>query len=202
MQQQAIDLLGQKFGRLTVIAREKNNKEKRAMWLCKCDCGNKKIVTGKHLRNGSVKSCGCLLRETTIERNIKHGLCYSPLYKIWRGIKERCYNKNNSSYKNYGDRGIIMCDEWHYNFKTFYDWAMNNGYKEGLSIDRIDVNNNYMPLNCRWATRKEQSRNTRVNLNITYKEKTQCLTQWAEELNVDTSALYSRITRVVYRKKY
>lgn len=126
--------------------------------------------------------------------NIKHGKCGTKLYDVYCTMKKRCYNKHNHKYYDYGDRGIKICDEWLNNFMTFYNWAMNNGYQEGLSIDRIDVNGNYEPSNCRWATCKTQQNNRRNNVLLTYNNKIQTLKQWADELGMKYITIYKRYT--------
>lgn len=123
----------------------------------------------------------------------RHGLCKTRLYRIFGNIKQRCYYKNNKDYKNYGGRGIIVCDEWLKDFKKFYDWAINNGYQDGLTIDRINNDGNYEPSNCRWITKKAQSRNNRNNRIITYKGETHCLIEWSEILKIPYPTLRSRI---------
>lgn len=115
------------------------------------------------------------------------------LYNIWRNMKQRCYNKNHAKYKNYGGRGIQVCDEWRTDFMLFYNWAINNGYKDNLTIDRIDVNGNYEPDNCRWATPKQQSRNTTKNRYYTINNETHCLSEWCEILNLNYKTIYARI---------
>ena len=135
-------------------------------------------MLGNYLRSGITKSCGCLLHE----HNKTHGLSNTDLYRIYCGMKSRCYNKNNKKYKNYGGRGIKICDEWVNDFSTFYKWAISNGYEKGLSIDRIDVDGNYEPSNCRWANNDIQSHNKRLDKLYTYNGKTMSVVDWCKEI--------------------
>jgi hypothetical protein len=189
-----IDLTGNKYNRLTVSKRDENNKNNEAMWRCKCECGNTRIVSSRNLKSGRVKSCGCLKEEASHKTNYKT-LRYDNIrmYNIWRNVKNRCLNSNDFQYLNYGGRGIKVCDEWIKHFSNFYNWAINNGYKEYLTIDRIDVNGNYEPDNCRWATSKQQARNRRSNHSISYKNETKTLIEWSEILNISKSTLCERL---------
>ena len=184
-----VDLTGKRFGRLTVIKRVYREGSNLVYWLCKCDCGNKKEVRADSLKNGSTQSCGCYAKELAT----KHGLSHHPLYCIYNSMKERTTNKNIADYKYYGDRGIKVCKEWENDFMEFYNWAIDNGYKEGLSIDRIDVNGDYEPSNCRWATAKQQLNNRTFNHNITYKGETHTISEWSEKIGINRYTLYCRI---------
>lgn len=181
---------GQKFNRLTVLKLdhiEKNKKNKNIeFYKCICQCENECIVKKHHLKSGHTQSCGCL-------KNKKHSLTKTRLFSIFRDMKTRCYNKNNKKYKYYGGKNIIIFKGWLNDFKTFYDWAMANGYKDNLTIDRIDNNGNYEPNNCRWTDMKTQSRNRHNNNTITYNNETYCLIDWAKKLNINRHTLFYRI---------
>jgi hypothetical protein len=155
------DITGQRFGRLLVIKPLGINKHGVYEWLCKCDCGKEIIVIGTSLRSGNTRSCGCY------KPNFRHGKHDTRLHHIWGGMKQRCNDKNCKSYINYGGRGVSVCDEWSNDFMAFYTWALQNGYNDSLQIDRIDVNGNYEPLNCRWVTLNENKSNRRISKTIT-----------------------------------
>lgn len=173
----SIDLTGRIFGRLEVISKATSRfKDEKWLiyWLCRCSCGNYIEVYGTALKNGGSKSCGCLRKETGTCL-IKHGIRYLPEYNIWAGMKDRCYNPNNKQFKNYGGRGIIICDRWISSPEIFIN---DMGYKPGryYSIDRIDNNKGYSPDNCRWATRAQQNSNKSTSVKYTYRGLTMTIT--------------------------
>lgn len=177
------DLTGQRFGRLVVL-REGCSKNGIIKWVCRCDCGNEKEILAGSLRNGATKSCGCLIREISSERSKKrfttHGMRKSKEYTSWSNMKARCYNPKDISYKNYGARGITVCDAWLHDFEKFYRDL--GPCPEGYSLDRIDVNGNYCPENCKWSNITEQGRNKRNNRMITLFGITKTLSEWKEEM--------------------
>ena len=190
-----VDLSGKKFGRLTVLYREdfiKKDGKKETAYVCKCDCGEVKKVIACNLKNGHTTSCGCKSLENRTKARTTHHLSGTRIYRIWRGMKTRCENQSDYHYKLYGGRGITICDEWR-TFESFYQWAINNGYKETLTLDRIDVNGNYEPNNCKWATQKEQSNNTRRNRRIVHNGILHTLSEWAQITNIQPSTLAYRI---------
>ena len=189
-----IDLTGQKFGRLTVIERTRNNNNK-VCWICRCECGNLKTVAGKDIKSGNTRSCGCIKHESKHNPNYKHGLKNEPIYKVWRGIKNRCYNTASFAYSEYGGRGITVCAEWLHDFQAFYDWAITNGYKKGLTIDRIDNNKGYAPDNCRWVTMRTQNNNKRNNHIVFYNGEKYTIAELAMKYGVDYDKLQQRISR-------
>lgn len=181
---------GERYGRLTIIKEVTKNKKNR-QFLCQCDCGNEKTVLLHHLKNGDIVSCGCFRKENP--SRLTHGGTGTRLFRIWTGMKSRCYNQKVRSYSNYGARGINICDEWLCNFEIFYDWAIAHGYSDNLSIDRKDNDGNYEPSNCRWATTKEQDNNKRSNRIITYQGQSLNIKQWSEILNIGYAALKRRL---------
>lgn len=157
-----VDLTGKRFGRLAVIEQaDSQNGHKR--WLCRCDCGKKIVVKGIHLKSGHTQSCGCAKIEMHTKRLTKHGQSSSSIYAVWIAMKERCHNKNNERYKDYGARGIYVCEKWRTSFGAFYDDVSKLPHfgEKGYTLDRKDNDKGYSPDNCRWATYKEQRHNRR-----------------------------------------
>ena len=173
------DLTGKKFGRLLVLERAQN-RNGAVYWKCQCDCGTIKEIRGCHLRSGGTKSCGCLSKELASKRMIAHGERKTRLYEIWYNMRQRCTNPNLKCYKNYGGRGITLCEEWK-DYQNFSNWAKSNGYTEELTLDRIDSNKNYCPENCRWVSQLIQQNNRTNNHYITYNNKTQSMADWQEK---------------------
>ena len=191
-----LDITGNRYGRLTVIREVERMRyasgNSHRVWECLCDCGNIIRCTTDRLRRGNTKSCGCLRKEITSKKNYKHGGTKTKLYRIWAEMNGRCFCKTNKAYKNYGARGIRVCDEWRKNFSLFRSWAMSNGYQEGLTIERIDNNGNYCPDNCKWIPKSEQSKNRRNCHLITFNGKTQTLSEWSRELHVDRECVRNK----------
>lgn len=184
-----VEMIGRRFGRLIVLSEDKRDSQGIIYYKCLCDCGNQKIIKGTSLRAGTTKSCGCYNREIITKINPDYK---KKLYSIYRGMKNRCYNKNDKAFCNYGGRGIQISPEWD-KYKKFESWAYNNGYSEGLWIDRIDNDGDYSPDNCRWTTPKKQQNNKRTCKYITINGKTQSVTEWAEETGINRSTIYRRI---------
>lgn len=192
--QKSEDLTGKRFGKLTVISKAENIGDS-VSWNCICDCGKTKVIRGYSLKNGDTKSCGCLHNEIVKQKLNIHGSSNNRLYRIWRCMKNRCERQNDVGYKLYGGRGISVCKEWSESFILFSNWAILNGYQNDLTIDRINVNGNYEPSNCRWITIKEQQNNKRNNLYITYNGKTHTATEWASLIGINEYTL-------IWRKKH
>lgn len=203
------DLTGQRFGRLTVISffekRKRPSGSTKYMWECRCDCGNIIVVNADNLKSGHVKSCKCLRTEISTvrilrqaEKNVKHGLAGTKIYYAWHSMLERCYNPKNGNYSNYGGRGITVCEEWRKDLSAFYQWAKQCGYDERLtgkycSLDRIDVNGNYEPSNCRWVNQSVQANNRRTNRRVTYHGITYTMAELSRKTGVDYALLKNRL---------
>lgn len=186
-----VDITGQRFGRLVALYPTDKRRSGKILWKCVCDCGMTTLATPNALKSGNTSSCGCLYKETR-RGKLKHGMTGKRIHRIWKGMYNRCFNSNTYDFKYYGGRGITVCDEWRGDdgFQNFYEWAMANGYRDELTIDRIDVNGNYSPNNCRWITQYEQTRNRRNTINITALGKTMCLKDWIDECGNHVHYLY------------
>lgn len=191
------DLIGQKFGFLEVVSITDERKHGKVVWLCKCDCGKYVKVSSHNLKNRSTVSCGCYSKKILEQSRIKHGMYKSRIYNIYICMKERCYNTKAKSYSDYGGRGIEICDEWigENGFQNFCSWALENGYNEKLTIDRINVNGNYCPENCRWTTHKVQNNNTRRNRIVQYNGESHSVSEWAEITGINRSTLVTRLNK-------
>lgn len=190
-----IDLTNKKFGRLTVISRYGSTNNKMATWLCKCDCGNEKVVSTCHLNSGATTSCGCYQKERASLANKTHNNSKTRLYNEWQHMKKRCYWENYKYYHLYGGRGISVCNEWKDSFENFKKWALNNGYSDDLTLDRINNDKNYEPSNCRWATKYTQSNNRKFNHIVSYHGETSSYEVMCRKLNVNTGTIRSRMKK-------
>jgi hypothetical protein len=186
------DLTGKRYGKIQVISM-KGHEKGSIIWNCICDCGKELEINTGRLNSGSIKSCGCSKKERMIKQNTIHGKANTRLYEIWIGMKKRCYNPNCHAYKNYGGRGITICQEWLDDFMNFYNWAMENGYRDDLSIDRIDVNGNYCPENCRWSTESEQALNKRETVYYEMFGLKKPLSEWCKCAQTKYIRAYQRL---------
>lgn len=187
------DLVGMRFGYLTVIDFSHTYKG-HSYWRCVCECGGHTVARGSHLKSGNITTCGCRIGRIT------HGESGTRLYAVWNNMRERCRNPKSREYPRYGERGIIVCDEWLNDFQAFYNWAMANGYDETAprgqcTIDRINNDGNYEPSNCRWVTAKVQANNTRRTRFIEFNGERYSVTEWARRLGINQSTLSMRINK-------
>lgn len=191
------NLLGQRFGKLTVIELSGANAHKERTWKCRCDCGKETFVNTYALVHGHTRSCGCLVFEISKEINKTHGQSNSKLAYAYTNMLTRCYNKNYKYYANYSGRGITVCDEWlgKYGRIRFFEWAKSNGFSPELTLDRIDVNGNYCPNNCRWATMKVQQNNRTNNSRYEYNGEVKTLAEWADYFGIKYATLQAMIKR-------
>ena len=195
---QSVNITNQKFGKLyavKLVSKDKNNRER---WLFKCDCGQEKIIDKSSVKTGKTKSCGCWQLENNKVIGITHNKSRTREFKIWLGIKKRCLNKKHSTYKNYGERGIKICDRWKDSFENFLA-DMGSAPSELYSIDRIDNNGNYEPLKCKWVTRKEQNNNTRRNRIVSYKGNNYTLSNLCDKLGLKYQLIYDRVTKLKWK---
>ena len=192
-----VNLTGQNFGRIIVLYEVEPHitigGSKQRQWRCRCDCGNEFVTTTQNLRSGDTRSCGCLSTETRQQNATTHGGSGTKLYKIWKAMKKRCTNVNSSDYKYYGGKGVSVCPEWSDSFTAFRDWSENNGYRNGLTIDRIDNDKGYEPCNCRWVDMKSQCNNRSTNKYYTLDGVTHTISEWARISNIKYSTLYMRL---------
>lgn len=203
-----IDLTGQKFSYLSVVGREGTTRDRKATWRCVCDCGSEVVVTGRNLRSGRTKSCGCSrqhvrkgsfvavgeprkISDRKVSDCAPHGKSKTRTHNIWQRIRQACYNPKNPKYPRYGGRGIKVCDRWLESFENFL--SDMGECPDGLTLDREDVNGDYTPENCRWATPKQQSNNRNYNKLYTYREEALTLAEWAERFDVPYHRLYQRV---------
>ena len=187
------DIAGMKFGMLTVLAYS-HTKNGCSYWLCKCDCGNTKAVMKSNLIHQKTKSCGCLQRRQTSKHSKKHGESMTRLYGIWKGMRNRCYNPKAKAYKNYGGRGIQVCEVWQ-KYEAFREWALGNGYEDHLTIERKDCDGMYEPSNCTWVTISDQGKNTRKNRYIEHDGKIMSLAEWSRALGGGPNLVTTRLQR-------
>jgi|AGTN01.1.fsa_nt_gi hypothetical protein len=187
-----IDLVQKQFGRLLVVGFAGTDKHRRAMWRCICECGAESIISGANLLNGYTKSCGCLFNELNPGITLTPNGKQTRLYMIWGGMRQRCSNPNHIGYKDYGGRGITVCDEWK-SFKAFHTWAMSNGYTDGMSIDRKDNDASYCPSNCQWIPREEQGIHTHRIHFLTLNGATKSITEWSRLTGIGRATITKRI---------
>lgn len=188
-----IDLTGRRFGRLVVVSEAGREPGGGIRWTCRCDCGAQKAAYGGDLRSGKTKSCGCLKRESQVPLTLTHGQSRTPLYRRWWGALQRTTNPNQPAFRHYGGRGITVCERW----QTFENFAADMGptFQPTLTLERIDVNGNYEPSNCRWATWTEQARNRRNNRFLTFRGHTKTVMEWCELLGLKHTTVTQRLDR-------
>lgn len=187
------DLTGKRFGRLVALSQNGRDNAGRVVWKCKCDCGTVKSISSNLLLSGHAVSCGCFKKDYLSFAKSTNRLSHARIRSKWRNMMSRCYSENNAEYKNYGARGILVCNEWH-DLSTFAEWAYSNGYTEGsnLTIDRIDVNGNYCPENCRFVDMKTQCRNKTNNNIIEFGGQRKTIAEWSEITGINRSTIAYR----------
>lgn len=188
-----IDLTGMQFGRLVVLSRATSSTKGQSQWLCRCDCGTERIIIGSVLRDGRSKSCGCMKLERLVKRSTTHGHAtngISPTYHSWAGMLNRCNNSSHNRYQRYGWRGITVCSRW----TVFGNFLADMGEKpKGTSIDRIDVDGDYTPENCRWANAKTQARNKTNSRIVTVNGVSRTVAEWAEITGINRATIWDRL---------
>lgn len=190
------EYLNRRYSRLTIIEFLGADNINRIYCKCSCTCGSIIPVNFFHLKNGNTKSCGCYKIDIVVSRNLinAHPHRKTRIFRIWKRMHQRCYEINCDDYKDYGAKGVKICDDWH-EYYTFYSWAISHGYSDSLSIDRLDVTGNYSPSNCRWATSLEQARNKRNNHNITFRGHTKTLSEWCLIFRMESSKVRYRLSK-------
>lgn len=186
------DITGMKSGRLTALHKDGHDKYGHPLWLCECECGDTARVLTASILHNKTKSCGCYYADTRHEVAKTHGSTYTRLYKIWAGIHRRCDNPNSKDWKYYGGKGVSVCDEWK-DYRNFEKWAIESGYSDALSIDRIDSNHDYCPENCRWADKYQQMNNTSKNHFITINGETHTIAEWSRIRGISLSTIFYRL---------
>lgn len=195
-----VEMIGKRFGRLTVIEEAGRVSGGQITWICRCDCGNMtKPISGSRMRLGRTRSCGCLSKELLRNRTSTHKATKTRLYNVWLGMRKRCYYPKHNCYADYGGRGISVCAEWKDDFAEFQAWALANGYKEApkgeCTLDRIDNSKGYSPENCRWTSMVIQDNNKRNNKMLVIDGRTQTVAQWAHEYGLNPHTVYSRLRK-------
>ncbi len=186
-----VDITGRRFGRLVAVSETDIYAQRSKKWLCLCQCGEYATVDKRKLISGHTKSCGCLVIDKTVSMSLKHGMCGSSLYTIYKNMLARCCNPKSNNYKNYGGRGIKICKRWLDSFENFY--ADMGDRPKGKTLDRIDNDGDYCPENCQWSTMHQQQRNKRNNLIIEYDGERMCLKDWAKKIGIHSTSLKERI---------
>lgn len=189
------DISKQTFNKLTAVNFEYRDDKMRHYWRFRCECGRELIIRKGSVTSGNTKMCKECANIQLSKNKTTHGMSKTRIYKEWAGMIQRCTNPKNTSYERYGAKGVTVCDEWLDDFMNFYNWAMANGYRDDLTIDRIDNEKGYSPDNCRWATEKEQAYNKKSNRNLTYKGKTMTMAEWAKVIGISSSSLFGRMKR-------
>lgn len=186
---------GQKFGRLITLERDYSKGTHDTWWRCRCDCGNLTSVRSSHLYHGRAQSCGCIRTERLIKMHYKHGQSGTSIHNVWMSMHERCKNPNSTVYDRYGGRGIKVCDEWR-EFTPFFYWAKSNGYREGMTIDRINNDGNYSPDNCRWVDMKAQCRNRSNTYYVCFRGEMIPLISLCDKYNISYQTARQRIKKL------